>query len=239
MRAIERPALVAAPLLAVLAFWGGVGIAQRRFPAEFDWRYMTLSTLLSPRGNPAGHLWGAAAIGLSGVFGLLWALALVRVAGRRAVGDRLWGAVSLGLGSVGMACSGLLPLRMRGLPKGHEILTVLAFAGLSVGVVCLTIRTAQRVVRRRANRPTDGGRRWGAAAAGVLVIPIVLAGCAQAYVFFARPDLHWVGLSWRARGVPAYLSFAFWEWITCAVLSAYMGMLAAAGAVGYDTLTEG
>jgi hypothetical protein len=30
-----------------------------------------------------------------------------------------------------------------------------------------------------------------------------------------------VGLAWRARGAPVYLSFAFWEWATCAVLSAY------------------
>ena len=30
----------------------------------------------------------------------------------------------------------------------------------------------------------------------------------------------------RARGVPVYISFAFWEWLTCLVLSAYMVILA-------------
>ena len=40
-------------LLGVLVFWGGIAVAERRYPAEFDWRYMTLSTLISPRRNPA------------------------------------------------------------------------------------------------------------------------------------------------------------------------------------------
>ena len=45
-------------LLGVLVFWGGILVAERRYPAEFDWRYMTLSTLISPRRNPAGYVWG-------------------------------------------------------------------------------------------------------------------------------------------------------------------------------------
>jgi hypothetical protein len=57
------------------------------------------------------------------------------------------------------------------------------------------------------------------------VFPIVLAAMAQAYVHYALPELRWVSLSWRARGVPVYLSFAFWEWVTCFVLSAYAAIL--------------
>lgn len=53
---------------------------------------------------------------------------------------------------------------------------------------------------------------------------MVLAGGAQAYVF-SVPSLPWVGLAWRARGVPIYLSLAFWEWVTCAVLSGYLAIL--------------
>jgi hypothetical protein len=44
----------ALPLLGVPAFWVGIGIARWCYPAGFDWRHMTLSTLLSPRHNPAG-----------------------------------------------------------------------------------------------------------------------------------------------------------------------------------------
>jgi hypothetical protein len=69
--------------------------------------------------------------------------------------------------------------------------------------------------------------------AGAAVFPILLAGLSQAYVFYALPQLHWVSLSWRDRGVPVFLSFAFWEWITCVVLSAYMAILPLATLVGF------
>ena len=62
--------------------------------------------------------------------------------------------------------------------------------------------------------------------AGAALAPIVLAALAQAYVSYELPELKWVNLAWRARGVPLYLSFAFWEWVTCAVFSVYMVVLA-------------
>jgi len=61
--------------------------------------------------------------------------------------------------------------------------------------------------------------------AGIALSPIVLAALAQVYVSHALPALPWVSLAWRARGVPVYLSFAFWEWVTCAVFSVYMVVL--------------
>jgi len=61
--------------------------------------------------------------------------------------------------------------------------------------------------------------------AGFAVSPIVLAAIAQAYVSNALPALPWVGLEWREHGVPVYLSFAFWEWVTCAVFSLYVLVL--------------
>jgi hypothetical protein len=51
---------------------------------------------------------------------------------------------------------------------------------------------------------------------------LCLEAATQADVARAFPHLPWVGLEWRARGVPVCLSFAFWEWATCAVLSAYI-----------------
>ena len=55
-----------------------------------------------------------------------------------------------------------------------------------------------------------------------VLFPILTAGIAEAYVYYVFPRLGWVNLSWRARGIPPYLSFAFWEWVTCVVLSVYM-----------------
>jgi hypothetical protein len=60
---------------------------------------------------------------------------------------------------------------------------------------------------------------------GFAVAPTVVAAVAQLYVSHALPELPWVSLAWRERGVPVYLSFAFWEWVTCAVFSLYVVVL--------------
>jgi hypothetical protein len=213
-----------------LAFWGGVLAAERRYPTEFDWRYMTLSTLLSPTGNPGGHQWAAAGLGVSGLCWLCWAVALGQHRGRAARAEPVQGIWALGWGGVCTACSGLLPLRIPGLPKGHELLTILAFFGLWLGSVRLTLQLAERATRRRVHGSAHHPRLRAASLAAVVALPVVLTGLAQAYVFFARPDLHWVGLEWRARHVPVYLSFAFWEWVTCGVLTVYVAGLALAAA---------
>jgi hypothetical protein len=61
--------------------------------------------------------------------------------------------------------------------------------------------------------------------AGFAISPIILAAVAQAYVSHALPALPWVSLEWRELGVPVYLSFALWEWVTCAVFSLYVLVL--------------
>jgi hypothetical protein len=123
-----------------------------------------------------------------------------------------------------MACSVMLPWRLPRLPKEHEVLTLFAFAGLCLGMIRMAFQTAERTLRRGAGgsaRRLRLTRPWG-----VAVFPILVA--AEAYIFYILPQLHWVSLAWRARGVPMYLSFAFWEWITCAVLSVYMAILSVA-----------
>ena len=61
--------------------------------------------------------------------------------------------------------------------------------------------------------------------AGTALLPILLVSITQAYVAHALPQLPWVGLEWREKRIPAALSFAFWEWITCVVFSVYTSTL--------------
>lgn len=42
--------------LGVLAFWGGMLMAERSYPSEYDWRYMTISSLVYGDRNPNGYL---------------------------------------------------------------------------------------------------------------------------------------------------------------------------------------
>jgi hypothetical protein len=224
-----RPASYLIVVLGIFAFWWGILVAERFYPTEFDWRYMTLSTLLSPRRNSEGYLWAAGGVVLSGVFMLCWAVAMIRSWRRGIITEyRPLGLWLLGAESLCMTCSVMLPWSLPKLPKEHEILTLFAFLGLCLGMICLGFQTAERFLRPR----TSGSARclglWRATLPGVAVLPIFLAGVAEGYVFYVLPQLHWVNLAWRARGVPTYLSFAFWEWITCAVLSIYLTILSLA-----------
>lgn len=220
-----REALCATAPLGVLAFWGGLWGAATRYPSEYDWRYMTISSLLYPDRDPGGYLWAWGGVVLCGLGGLAWVVALALSTARdkkpRPVG--IW---TLGLGYLSMVSCALLPGRLLHFPKSHESLAILAFLGICMGTVQLTFLAAERRLRRRAPRAPGRPLLYACLLAGVPLLPILVVSATQAYIAHALPHLPWVGLEWRARGVPMYLSFAFWEWLTCAILSAYTSCLA-------------
>ncbi len=214
--------------LATLAFWYGMFMAARRYPSEYDWRYMPVSNLLSHDHNPAGHLWASGGIVLCSLCGLCWAEALAKLWNHEGAGGQSRGIRALQLGYFFMICSAMLPEWLLRVHKGHEILASLAFAGLCIGIIPLMFQTSKRALLRRMRRSTGHARLYAAILASSAVFPVLLAGLAQAYVHYVLPELPWVNISWRSRGVPVYLSFAFWEWITCVVLSAYMSIISLA-----------
>ncbi len=210
--------------LGVLALWGGILMAAWRYPSEYDWRYMTISRLLSPERNPAGHLWGTGSIVLCGFCGLWWTLGLVRRCSRMGA-QRPGGLRAMQIGYLGMACASALPQWLQRIPKGHEMLALFAWSSLLLGMMYLTFQTTERAVPRRTGSGVGSPRFYAAVLVGTAVLPILLAGSALAYVYFVLPQLPWVNLSWRSRGIPVILSFAFWQWISLLVLSVYMVML--------------
>jgi hypothetical protein len=122
-----------------------------------------------------------------------------------------------------MTCCALVPEGRFRVPRGHEFLALAAFVGICVGMALLTFRVFKQSprVRKLPGSPLLYARLL----AGFAVAPTVVAAVAQLYVSHALPELPWVSLAWRERGVPVYLSFAFWEWITCAVFSLYVVVL--------------
>jgi hypothetical protein len=208
----------------VLAFWGGVLMAARQYPSEYDWRYMPVSYLFSDSLNPAGHLWATVGIVLCSVGLLSWALMAQRWTHADA-SIHPSGPRAIQVGSFCMACSAALPASVL-LHKGHELLAIVAFAGLCLGIFLMMFQLIERILLRRKCGFIGNSRRFASVLAGTTVLSILLAGLAQAYVYYALPALPWVNLTWRDRGVPVYLSFAFWEWVTCFVLSSYMTILA-------------
>jgi hypothetical protein len=206
--------------LGVLAFWAGLWIAARRYPTEYDWRYMSISNLLYPDRNPDGYQWAWGGLTLCALGGLCWTTVLFRDGRPEGTARRPVGIWALLVGYVCMVCA-LVPERVLQVPKGHEILALMAFFGQCVGIVQLTFLASERSFRIRRHPFPGTPRLYAGLLAGAALLPILLAGLAPAYVSYALPELRWVGLEWRSRGVPLYLSFTFWEWITCVVFSVY------------------
>jgi hypothetical protein len=200
-------------------------MAVRQYPSEYDWRYVTISNLVYPDRNPTGYLWASAGILLGGLFGLCWVALQVSVRKPGADGQSPIGISTLGLGYGCMVCTAFLPGRQLPVPKAHEIFALSAFFAVCFGLVRLTFEAAERSLLRRTRMSTIVARMYAGLLAGAALWPISLAAVAQAYISYAHPELKWVSLSWRALDVPVCLSFAFWEWVTCAVLSVYMSTL--------------
>lgn len=192
-------------VIGLLAFWMGLTLAARSYPSEYDWRYMTISSLLYQDRNPHGYGWGRAGLAICGVCGLYWALRSVRGQGLT--------TASLAAGYLAMALCAVLPSPLLGIPKPHEALALTAFIAVCVGVSRLSFAALAR--------PQAGRQRLSALAVSSLpLLPVVLAAAAQTYA--SRVHLPWVSLAWRARGIPAYWSFAFWEWLACAIYTAFL-----------------
>jgi len=196
--------------------------ASRWYPSEYDWRYMTISSLLYPDRDPRGYPWAWCGIVACALGGLSWVSVLARSCGKGP------GVLALALGYICMVSCAVWPGHLLHLPRGHDLLALLAFVGICAGTVCLTYEWVEQRLRRRSIASRAGARVFAALIAAAALLPLFLEAITQADVARAFPHLPWVGLEWRARGVPAYLSFAFWEWTTCGVLSAYIAGLSLA-----------
>jgi hypothetical protein len=218
--AVARTALRTSASIGVLAFWCGMWMADERYPSEYDWRYITMSSLVYPDRNPRGYLWAWTGVALCALAGLYWTGVRRWQSARSGGLARPSGVRALTIGYACMMSCGMLPGPLLRLPKLHEVLALSAFFGIGIGLVQATLQAGRHSVWLDA---LPGNRRWYAVVlAAVAVSPVMLAALAQGYVSYARPELPWVSLAWRTRGVPVWLSFAFWEWLTCAVFSAYM-----------------
>jgi hypothetical protein len=230
MQVFSRQVLHAAAPVGVLAFWCGLWIAGELYPSEYDWRYMTISSLLYPDRDPDGYRWAWGGVALCGVGGMCWVSALFWSRRLSNAADRPVGIWAMGLGYSCMVCCALLPARFLHIPRSHDVLALSAFVGLCIGTMQLTYQVVDRSLRRCAR--SFPGRPWIYAwmFAGGALLPILLVSITQTYVSHSLPQLPWVGLVWREQGIPAYLSFAFWEWVTCVVFAVYTSTLAIVGA---------
>ena len=202
-------------LTSLLVFVLGTFAAGKHYPGGFDWVYTVASALASQKHNPTGSNWFAGALCLSMV--LLWPYVT-------AVKEKLvllfrpsqFALFMLRAGLFFGALLGLEKLLVRDLSnwlyKSHEMLALLMFAGLYIGVLGLLI---QMMLRQKVYLLHF-----------VSVIgPLIAISITQFWLYIEQRDLGWVDTSWREMGIPFWLSFAFWQWLAIGFLWLGLGLL--------------
>ncbi len=203
-------------LASLVVLISGVILAARHYPGGFDWHYTVASALASQKHNPAGCYWFSSAFILS--MALLWPYV---AALKQSLSTFPSTATKFAIGSLrmGLICGTLVAaerLFIRDLSewlyKAHEILALLFFLGLYLGVLVLLIQAMLR-------------QSIYVLPVFVIMSPLLAIGITQLWLYFDQRDLGWVDTSWREMGIPLWLSFAFWQWLAIGILWLCLGLL--------------
>jgi hypothetical protein len=219
----------------LIGVWGPVmslavatlfAVSANFFPGGYDWRFDVMCRLGYAHVNPEGSGYWAAALVLACIMGVPCCGYFHRRL--RGVAPRLsgWARFLLGFGlscGIVIGLDGLLLPKLNEMfPKLHETVATTAFACIFFGVLAFWSAMTKWLRARRG---------WSAVACALLslfvLVPMAGAMISQAYLFFVPNDLGWVGPDWAERGVPFYLSFAFWEWAAIAGIYLCLYVMAA------------
>jgi len=201
---------------ALLVMCLGLMMSVLNYPGGFDWFYTVASALASKKHNPDGHVWYAAGLALS-MF-LLWpyvsSLKNSLCSSKTSGNDIAMGALRVGL--VSGVLVGVEKLLVVGfsdwINKAHEVLALFTFLGMYLGIVTMLVRIMMR-------------QRIYAFAVVFVLIPLIAIGILQFWLYLDQRHLGWVDTSWREKGIPIWLSFAFWQWLAIGFLWAGLGIL--------------
>ena len=204
--------------LAMVVLAASIAASRHFLHGPFDWRYQTISALSSPARNPDGSAY--LSLGIAVCFAMM--LPVGQYMHLRVEPGRLsrFAFKAVRFGCVMAVAVGLerafCPDLWLPSTKGHELLAVAAFLSSSLGLAGFWLAHARQWGR---NRQVSG---WVTALLALLsAAPFVGAGLSQLWLYLVPNDLGWVGAHWARRGVPAYLSMSFWEWLTLAVGFSY------------------
>lgn len=201
---------------ALMVFSVGMVLAARHYPGGYDWPYTVISALASQKHNPAGSVWFAGALSLSMV--LLWPYVSVLTQGlsRTLPASAKFTIFSLRIGVIFAAVVGVERLLFRDISswlyKSHELLALVAILALYIGILGLLIQVMHR-------------RKIYIVPVVFVATPLMAIFITQLWLYIQQSDLGWTGTGWREKGVPLWLSFAFWQWLEIAFLWIGLGLL--------------
>ena len=198
-------------LSALLVMLTGILLSAHYYPGGFDWAYTVASALMSQKHNPLGSVWFG--VGMSGSTFILWFyVSCIRQAMPDA--ERFIRLLRLGL-----VCGMLVGLERllfydlsRLIHKAHELIAFLTFAGLYFGVIGVMVRMWKQE------------RQWRLSVLAA-AIPLTIVSIQLFYLYLTQRHLGWVNVSWREKGIPIWVSFAFWQWWMIGSLWLGLGVL--------------
>jgi len=199
-----------------MVFSVGMVLAARHYPGGYDWPYTVISALASQKHNPAGNAWFAGALCLSMV--LLWLyVSLISPGLRRSLPSAAkYTIASLRAGIIFAAVVGVERLLFRDISswlyKSHELLALVAILTLYCGILGLLIQAMQR----------QKIYLWPVV---LVATPLLVIFITQFWLYIQQSDLGWTGTGWREKGIPFWLSFAFWQWLEIVFLWIGLGLL--------------
>ena len=195
--------------MALLVMCTGILQAARNYPGGFDWFYTVASALASHKHNPSGSAWFATGLALSML--LLWpSVTSLKKLLQPVLVNKVNFAINLL--RIGLVCGMLLGLERLFVYslsdlfyKSHELLALATFLGLYTGILALLFQIMRY-------------QRLYLLAIIAVVLPLLAIGLLQLYLYIDQRELGWVDTSWRNKGIPVWLSFAFWQWFAIAFL---------------------
>lgn len=200
---------------ALLIMCFGSFMAAQYYPGGFDWFYTVASALASHKHNPTGSFWFAGSLSLSMLF--LWLYvssikgnlsAMLPAAGFAITAIRIGLLFGFLLGAERLFIHDLSRL----IDKAHEGIALFTLLGLYIGILSLLI---QLIHRNKCNIfPVL-----------LIVSPLVAIGLGGLWLYIDQRDLGWVDTNWREKGIPIWLSFAFWQWLAIGLIWAGLGLL--------------
>ena len=199
--------------LLVICF-GSIKAAQY-YPGGFDWFYTVASALASQKHNPIGSVWFAASLSLSML--LLWLyVSSIKPSLSAMLPSSGFAITAIRFGLVCGFLLGVEKLLIHDLSywiyKAHESLAFFTLLGLYVGILSLLL---QFIHFKKIN----------IFYVLLIVSPLVAIAITELWLYLEQRDMGWVDTNWREKGLPIWLSFAFWQWLSIALLWVGLGML--------------
>ncbi len=199
--------------LLVISF--GSIMAAQYYPGGFDWFYTVASALASQKHNPIGSVWFAGSLSLSML--LLWLyVSSIKINLSAILPSAGFSITAIRIGLAGGFLLGVERLLIYDLShwiyNAHEILALFTLLGLYVGVLGLLLKFIH--LKKSNIFPVL-----------LIISPLVAIGIAELWLYLDQRDVGWVDTNWREKGIPIWLSFAFWQWLAIGLLWTGLGLL--------------